>query len=216
MCTIPEKLPNLSYRLATVADREDLRSALLRFFYPEEGLNVCYYGGSDTAPDDVEYYVSLIDEGFTELAIDQETGQIVGFSIGGLVEAHNFTNSLVKTEKFADILKLLEFMAKNANLAKRFGVTQIYSIYAVGVDPRYRQQGIATALMENQFEKARKSGAALVSADTTGIKSAGLVKKLGMEVVFSIAFNDYRDEVGRQIFVSSDSELAVQTVVKRF
>lgn len=216
MGTSAEKLPNLSYRAATVADRDDLRSALLRFFYPEEGLNVCYHGGSDAAPDDVEYYVNLMEEGFTELAVDPATDQIMGFSIGGMFEIPEDESSVkMETQKFADILKFLEFMRKSADLVKRFKVTKIYSIYAVGVDPRYRQQAIATTLMENQFGMAQCGGAELVYADTTGTKSAGLVKKLGMEVVFSIAFNEYRDESGQQVFVSADPERKVQTVVKR-
>lgn len=210
----------VSYRLATEADREALREALLRYFYPEEGVNTCYNGNPEVAPDDVDFYVQLVAEGCTTLAIEDGTGQIVGFCAGGMLngnEAQNMAKlaQTTETEKFADILRFLAFMAKQANIPERYGVTNIYYMYGVGVDHRYRQRSVASALMEQQFELARKLGAAVAYGDTTGVKSAGMCKKLGMEIVYSIAYNDYRDEKGRQVFLSSDPDLMVQTVVKR-
>ncbi|XP_058832332.1 uncharacterized protein LOC131690508 [Topomyia yanbarensis] len=215
MDTVSNHFP-IVFRLATAADREDVRDALGRFFYPDEPVTSSYYGGSEVTADDMHFTLSMIDDGFVILAVDKKNGKIVGLSIGGIIEPDEPEKLLdlaskVDTVKFADILLFLAHMAKGANICQRFTVAKAYHIHCLAVAPEVRGRSLGKLLMKKQFEQAEKCGVEVVSTDATGLYSAQLFKQLGMTCVYSVPYNEYRNESQQQVFAGRESHLEAKT-----
>ncbi|XP_058463672.1 uncharacterized protein LOC131437974 [Malaya genurostris] len=204
------------FRAATASDREDVRDALGRFFFPEEPITISYYGGSEVTADDMNNSLSLIDDGFVTLAVDGNSDKIVGISAGSLIEPNEAEKlmdlaSNAETVKFADILHFLAHMVNQADIFQRLAVTKVYHIHSLAVAPEVRERSLGTLLVRKQFEQARQCGAQAVSTDATGVHSARIFKKLGMENVYSISYEKYRNASHQQVFVGKEPHLEATT-----
>ncbi|XP_055536285.1 uncharacterized protein LOC129724973 isoform X2 [Wyeomyia smithii] len=157
-----EAVPGIIFRTAILADRENCRNALERYFYPEEPVTQSYYGGSEVTEDDMEFSLSIIDAGFVVLAEEETSGKILGLSAGGIIEPNeaqilNDQASKTETQKFSDILRFLAYMASESMVCERFKVTKAYHIHCLAVDPEARGRSLGKRLMEKQFELAAKN-----------------------------------------------------------
>ncbi|XP_001866315.2 uncharacterized protein LOC6049585 [Culex quinquefasciatus] len=209
---------NLVFRRATGEDREAVREAMAKFFYAEETVTVCYYNGSEVTRDDMEFSLSLIEHGYVTLALDGD--RIVGLTGAGTIAADEAAKlreqaEAAETEKFGDILRFLAHMAEHGNVCKRFGVEQAFHVYFIAVDPDLRGKSLAKQLMEMQFELAAQLGVAVMSGDITNIHAGRMALGMGLECVYTVLFNDYRDEKsGRQVFVTQEPHEARTFVAK--
>lgn len=199
---------NLVFRQATPEDREAVREAMAKFFYAEETVTVCYYNGSEVTQDDMEYSLALIEHGYVTLALDGD--RIVGLTGAGMIDPDEADKlrkqaECVETEKFGDILRFLAHMAEHANVCKRFGVDRALHIFFIAVDPNLRGKSLAKQLMEVQFELAAQLGVTVMSGDITNINAGKMAHSMGLKCVYTVLFNDYRDEKsGRQVFVTEE------------
>ncbi|XP_029727582.2 uncharacterized protein LOC115265775 [Aedes albopictus] len=209
----------IQFRQAISTDREALREALAKFFYPEEPLTVGYYRGSDVTDDDMEFSLSLIEEGFVWLGVEEKSGRIVALSGGAFSEpdeAQQLIDFAGRTEskKFADILRLLGRLALEVDVFNRFGVSKVYHLHYLAVDSRLRGRSLGRILMGKQFEHARECGAKVLCADVTGFYSAKLFESLGLQCVKSIDYKKYFDEDGQQMFLVEEPHVCIKGMVK--
>lgn len=212
-------LSDIQFRQAIPADREALREALGTFFYAEEPLTIYYYQGSDVTDDDMEFSLSLIEEGFVWLAVEQGSGRIVGLSGGAITEPDEVTHLIdlagrTETKKFADILRVLGHLSHEVDVFNRYGVDKVYHLHFLAVDSRLRGRSLGRILMEKQFEYAVKCGTKVLRADVTGFYSAKLFESLGMETVKVIAYSDYLTEDGQQMFLAEEPHDCMKGMVK--
>ncbi|XP_065086658.1 arylalkylamine N-acetyltransferase-like 2 [Ochlerotatus camptorhynchus] len=213
------KVDGIEFRQAISADREAYREALARFFYPEEPLTIGYYLGKDVTEDDMEFTLSLIEEGFVWLAVQEGSGKIIGMCGGSFIErgeADQLMDAAERTEtkKFADILRLLAHLSREANVFERFGVDRAYHVHCLAVDSGFRGKSLGRILVEKQFEYARKCAIRVVSADATSVYSVKLLERLGMESCYALTYADYRDEHEQQVFLTDGPHSEAKTMVK--
>ncbi|XP_053686866.1 arylalkylamine N-acetyltransferase-like 2 [Sabethes cyaneus] len=211
-----EAEPGLVVRVAVPADRENFRNALERYFYPEEPVTRTYYGGSDATEDDMAFSLSIIESGGVVLAVEEPSGKILGLSAGEIIEpdeAQKLHDLALETEtqKFSDILRFLAHMASGSRVCQRFAKAKAYHIHLLAVDPEARGKSLGKRLIEKQFELAAKSGIEVVSSDATGVYSAKLYQQLGMECVYTVAYEDYRNSAGQQVFLGREPHLEAKT-----
>ncbi|XP_055618948.1 uncharacterized protein LOC129764151 [Toxorhynchites rutilus septentrionalis] len=220
MEAVSELHHQVSFRRATLADREKVREFLAHSFYPEEPVTISYIGGSEVTPDDMEFCLSLIAEGFVLLALVGGEDQLVGISGAGVIdsdESEKLKDIALKTEttKFGEILRMLSYVCEQANVCQRFGISEVYHQHYLAVDSKFRGKALGKLLMEKQFGKARDLGLRVVTTDASGVYSSNLCEKLGMQCVYSLAYNEYRNELGQQVFKSSGQHKEIKTFAKQ-
>ncbi|XP_053686526.1 arylalkylamine N-acetyltransferase-like 2 [Sabethes cyaneus] len=207
-----------------VAHPDDYNSVLefvLNHYYRDEPMNSSYIYDRNPAEDDVEFSVSFMFQGMAIKAVDRSKGNhLIGISIAnpiypGYVDDLLEAAERAKTRKWKDSLKLLAHLQQSVNILDRFKVAKCYDIEILAVDPEYRGHSIGATLFERQFERGRHLGFPLASADCSSYYSARIAERVGMTCVGKLAYADYRDEHGVQLFQPCAPHLEIQTFAKK-
>ncbi|XP_053686524.1 arylalkylamine N-acetyltransferase 1-like [Sabethes cyaneus] len=209
----------VSFATAKSEQSEEIRKFMLDYFYAHEPTNQSYIYGKDPAPEDVEFSIRFLNLGLGVVALSSE-GKVVGLSlgyVGELDDAAAMRNIADRSldEKFRDIMRFLAVIQEGANIQAQFGVTKIYEIQMLAVHPDYCGQSIGTELTKKQIDIAIDRGFEAVYADCSSVYSAKIMEKLGFECVHEIAFADYRNQQGVQIFKTDSIHTGLQSFFKR-
>lgn len=198
-------ISNILYRIATESDNDNILDFMRKHYYPEEPLTL----GNDPklqSTEDEIFTVSLIPFGATIIALD-EREQIVGCLLCGPSDPDEAASLYRESEriestdkKWSEILRLLAYLEERANLYQRYNITKALYISALGVDRQMRGKSIGINLLERCFEMGKIMGYPLVSLDCTSIYSIRIAEQLQMDCVGQLAYSDYRDCNGRQLF----------------
>lgn len=209
----------IEYRIATEADHDDILHFMRKHYYPEEPLTL----GNDPklqSAEDEEFTVSLISFGATIVALD-DADRIVGCLLSGPSDPSEAAHMYRESERFestdrkwSEILRLLAHLEERANLYARYNVTKALYVSAVGVDRQMRGKSIGSNLLSKCFEIGRIMGYPLVSLDCSSIYSIRMAEKLQMECVVQLAYSDYRDGNGRQLFMPPLPHTHIKTFAK--
>ena len=76
----------------------------------------------------------------------------------------------------------------------------IFEIRYLVVDPKYRNQGIATALVNRSRKEAATKGYKYMRIDCTSHFTARIASSMGFDCIFQMAYEDYKNPSGEQIF----------------
>lgn len=115
--------------------------------------------------------------------------------------------------KYGQMLQLSGFAFKNADISNRFNVDQVFYSYLSCVEPNYRGKKIGHRMKMQLMAIGKQLGYPMLTIQCTGFYSAMVVKRLGWENVFSIAYKDYVDEKGVQVFKPAEPHVAFQMFV---
>lgn len=206
-------------RVALDTEREAIRDFIRQHYYPEEPITI---GNEPKEPSrqDEEFSISLIPHGVSVVAIDpQRNNQIVGVALAGSIgptEADDIVAEakLCNDKKWREILYLLERLERNANLYERYGVDKALHVHAMGVDRRARGKSIGIKLMRKCMENGKAHGYPVISLDCTSIFSIRIAEKLQMECVGKLAYADYTDANGKQLFRPPSPHTHIKTFAK--
>uniref|UniRef100_A0A2M4AUH3 N-acetyltransferase domain-containing protein n=1 Tax=Anopheles triannulatus TaxID=58253 RepID=A0A2M4AUH3_9DIPT len=192
----------ITYAVATNADRDSVRDALISFYYPEEPLTTAHRSGAQVTPDDLDNSLAFIDRGTVTLArlstaTNGQPAPVVGIAIGGPSDAA--LNVPIRTRKFADIVAFLDWVAQSS---VAMGTRPCYNMHCLAVHPAYRGRSIGQQLVEQQMLLAKRGWPQLsaFTADATARKSERLLKRLGLCEIGRLRFDEYRDERGDRVF----------------
>lgn len=212
----------INYRVATSNDREAILDFLRKHYYPEEPItNGREPKRQDTA--DEEFSLSVIAEGASVVATDPLNNEkIVGALMAGLIEtdeAYHIAEMAKESElnnnrKWSQILLLLGHLTRCSNIFQRYNVNRSLHIHVMSVDTAYRGKSIGTYLMQMCFDVGKSLGYPIVSADCTNVFSIKIAEKLGMDCVNVMAFSDYKDSNGEQLFNPPSPHTHIKTFVK--
>lgn len=219
MSAASESHNEIIYRIATLNDRESILDFLRIHYYPEEPIT---NGNEPKKQDsaDEEFSMSLIEDGASIIAVDlSKKSKIVGALMAGPIkpdEAEELLNESQRcahnnNRKWAEILLLLSHLAKNSNVFERFNVEKSLHIHVMSVDHAYRGKCIGTNLMRKCFEVGIKLGYPVASADCTNVFSIKIAEKLGMQCIYEMAFSDYKDCNGKQLFNPPSPHIKIKT-----
>lgn len=211
---------HVQFSVAKSEDYESVLSFVVEHYYKDEPMSNSYIYDSSPADDDVEFSVSFLFQGMAIKAVDRDCdNRLIGVSIAnpiypGYVEDLLKSAEQAKTQKWRDSLKLLAHLQQSTDVLQRYNVSKCYDIEIVAVHPEYRGQSIGSRLFEEQFKRAKQLGYPIASADCSSYYSARIAEKVGMKCVGRLAFANYRDDRGVQLFQPRAPHEEIQTFVK--
>lgn len=210
------------YRVATENDSEAILDFLRTHYYPEEPIT----NGNEPKRQDIadeEFTLSVIIDNASIVAVDSlNNGKIIGALMAGLIETdevHHIMDMAAESEsnnnrKWSEILLLLGHLAQCSNIFQRYNVNRSLHVHVMSVDTAYRGKSIGTNLMQMCFDVGKSLGYPIVSADCTNIFSIKIAEKLGMDCVNVMAFSDYKDINGKQLFNPPHPHTHIKSFVK--
>ena len=211
---------SIRYEVASLSDYEGVLQFLRKHYYAHEPITVGYIHKKEPTKDDEDFSMSFLADGTVIKSIDENTGNIIGVSISGPIKPGDPEQMVeeaktTETKKWADILKLLAYLEKTANVCERYNVEKCLHIHIIAVDTTYRGQAIGFNLTKEQLKLAQKLGYKLVSVDCTNVYTAKICEKLGMELVNAVVLSDYRDEHGIQLFRPPEPHHTTKTFISK-
>ncbi|XP_058461009.1 uncharacterized protein LOC131436353 [Malaya genurostris] len=209
----------IELRVAREDELERVRDVLRTIYYPEEAITISYIYGKEPTLDDERFSLSFVQQGTVVLAEDKTSGHVVGIAIAGPIVPGD-PDLMVReaattdTKKWSDILKLLAYLERTANVCGRFGLPTAYHVHILGVNPSYRGQRLGLKLMQFHENLAKQLGFRAICADFTSVYSARLADQLGMEIISQVSLEDYRDENSEKLFEPKEVHRLIKTCVK--
>lgn len=212
---------SIVYRIAVACDYDKILDFIRKNYYPEEPITI---GNMPLAQDsaDEEFSMSVIPFGASVVAIDSnKNDEIIGVILAGPIErgeaghmVEEAKQCALDNKKWSEILLLLAHLEENANIYERYNIDKALHIHVMAVSNKYRGKSIGLNLMENCFNAGKSLGYPLVTVDCTSIFSIRIAEKLHMDNIFTLAFADYKDSTGRQIFSPPMPHTHIKTFAK--
>lgn len=206
-------------RVALDSDKEAILNFIRQHYYPDEPITI---GNEPKVPSrqDEEFSISIIPYGVSIVAIDPKcNNQIVGAALAGSIGPSEADDMVTEAEhctdkKWQEILYLLAHLERNANLYERYGVEKALHVHVMGVDRNARGKSIGIKLMRKCMENGKALGYPVISLDCTSIFSIRIAEKLQMECVGKLAYADYTDANGKQLFRPPQPHTHIKTFAK--
>lgn len=206
-------------RVALDSDKEAILDFIRTHYYPDEPLTI---GNEPKEPSrqDEEFSISLIPYGMSIVAIDpQQDNKIVGVTLAGPIGPSEADDIVAEAEsctdkKWQEILYLLAHLERNARLYQRYGVDKALHLHVMGVDRHARGKSIGMKLMGKCMENGKALGYPVISLDCTSIFSIRIAEKLHLECVGKLAYADYTDANGKQLFRPPPPHTHIKTFAK--
>lgn len=142
--------------------------------------------------------------------------KLVGVLVTGPVVQHHTAQFQGLNDKMDDLLSLLDYCEKKADLFQQFDVKNIYFIHIVAVATDYGGQKIGEKLFQKGLELAKDSGYKIVAVDCTSYYTSKIAIKLGMVCAGEVTYEEYHKMKGQDIFVITPPHTSVKTFIKRF
>lgn len=212
---------DIIYQVAQVSDRENILNFLRTHYYPEEPIT---NGNTPKLQDraDEEFSGSVIEHGTSIIAIDPSAdGKILGAILSGPIHPGEALEMIEESQecasdnkKWSEILLLLAHLEANANIFKRYNIKEALHIHVLGVDKQYRGKSIGVNLLRKCLDVGKSVGYPLAKVDCTSVFSIRIAEKLQMECVYQLAYADYRDSNGKQLFVPPSPHTHIKTFIK--
>lgn len=209
------------YRVAVESDRDNVLEFIRKYYYPEEPITI---GNAPKMQDsaDEEFSVSVIPYGASIIAVDTlNCNRMVGIILAGPIEPGEAVHMVEESKrceseskKWSEILLLLAHLEENANIYERYNIERALHIHVLGVDCEYRGKSIGVNLMQKCFDAGKSLGYPLVTVDCTSKFSIRIAEKLQMENIYTLAFNDYKDNNGREVFKPPLPHTHIKTFTK--
>ncbi|XP_044728226.1 uncharacterized protein MAL13P1.304-like [Chrysoperla carnea] len=100
----------------------------------------------------------------------------------------------VENSKLRHLLRLWHDVAEKPCLFTQFGVSELFEIGFVTTHPLAQNQGIATKLIKEAINLAKKKGAKLIRIDCSSFFTSLMCMKMGMKEIYKVYFNEYVDK----------------------
>lgn len=146
-------IDSIQLKYITKYDTERVIIFLRKFFFQDEPLNVNVklLESQTTCIELEDYSLQSIKDGVSVMAIN-ETDDIVGVCLNGISgrdDAIEDDQTECKNEKFAKIIKLLDYVDKEVNIFDRYpDIDKMLIIKIISVDTNCRGRGIAKILCD--------------------------------------------------------------------
>jgi len=208
---------DIQYRVASVDDKANILQFLREHYYPEEPITIGNEPKVQSAEDE-EFSLSTIAYGSTIVAT-VDGGQLVGVLLSSPIAPDDAAEMIeeagkCQSKKWSEILLLLAHLETTANVCARFNVPWTLHIHVMGVDKRFRGNSIGVNLMTKCMEIGKELGYPIATVDCTSVFSINIAEKLGMECIGVLAYEDYTDDIGKQIFRPPAPHTHIKTFAK--
>ncbi|XP_069705107.1 arylalkylamine N-acetyltransferase 1-like [Periplaneta americana] len=192
--------PDYDIVTATEDDRERIASFMRQHFFAREPLNQGV-GASPDRPASAMYSLQFLSDGVSLLAVSRADGSILGACLNGKETAgeHRKT-TMPANEAYAKIYKFMRHVEASVDVWQLSGTDHGVYVQMLAVSDEAKGRGIGRALMETVRDRARAAGMQLLYLVCTSFFSAKIASAMGMQRVYSVAYEDYKDEKGVPVF----------------
>lgn len=203
-------------RLAQDEDQEAINTSYLQQFLRDEPTNIYL---KDYNPAGIQVSDHAPNFGLTLIAevVDSENRKkMVGFLICKICERTAVTefNTWIHEDNRAgyEISRLLKLVDSRFDVFQMYDVQTAIDMLVLCTVPEYRGRSIGFRLCGRAIDLARERGCEVIFMDCSSAYSAAIARKLGMQCVGEISYEDYQKELGEKLF---DVD-AVHTHIRRF
>ncbi|XP_017077056.2 uncharacterized protein LOC108111925 [Drosophila eugracilis] len=151
-------------------------------------------------------YISVINQGLSLVAFDDNTGLLIGMSLAEKMDPTILAKQHKEAEEIEDNAlgrsrKMIAKIERDANIFERCQVPIYLNLIAVSVHESMRGKGVLSHLAVTLMKLGRSRGFPLLIGSSTSYYSAKqAVEGLGMEVIHSQAYAEYKDNQGRPVY----------------
>lgn len=163
----------------------------------------------------------MIPYGASIIAIDPKNNKIVGATLAGPNEADEVEKMIAESKKYessskkwSEMLLLLAHLEGNANIYERYNVDRALKIHVLGVNTAYRGKSIGRNLMKKCCDVGKSLGYPLVTVDCSSVFSIKIAENLGMECINQMAYSDFKDKNGKQLFKPPAPHTYIKTFIQ--
>ncbi|UJR23729.1 hypothetical protein I4U23_026709 [Adineta vaga] len=116
--------------------------------------------------------------------------------------------------KHEHISGLLTKLHENIDLFKEFQCNNLFHVYLLGVNPKYRRNQLASQLIDKSIQFAKENNFDLIYADVTGDYSLKAFLKYNFQIFKTINYNSYENYSGEKTFQNISIHKGCSIVVK--
>jgi ribosomal protein S18 acetylase RimI-like enzyme len=116
--------------------------------------------------------------------------------------------------KYEHISGLITKLHENINLFEKFHCENLFHIYFLGVEPKYRQNKLASQLINSSICLAKKKNFDIIHADVTSDYSLNAFLKYNFQIIKTINYDSYENFYGEKIFQNIQTHKGCSIVVK--
>ena len=116
--------------------------------------------------------------------------------------------------KYDHISNLMSKLHEDVNLFEQFHCENLFHIYLLGVDPTYRQNKLASRLIDLSINLAKEKHFHLIYAEVTGDYSLNAFLKHNFQIIKTIDYHSYENIYGEKVFQNIQIHKGCSIVVK--
>lgn len=206
-------MSEISFRIGTESDKARVKVFLKEHFFVDEPI--CKSENAAIDEGSLDKIVRCLEFGTCTLAEDS-TGKLIGVRLAKPRTPEDVDNLNIDIPKTTldRMWRMVYDLALNANTFERFGVEKIMHSMVLGVDKDYRGKGLGTQLYKENMKLAKELGYTVYTCDCTSLFSAKACLRLGFDIIYEIAYTDYKDEKDVQIFRPSPPHDKLRVLAK--
>ncbi|CAD7081039.1 unnamed protein product [Hermetia illucens] len=211
-------MSEVDIRVAVPDDFEDILYGFRTYFWPHEPLSAGHKIKTVSLSEE-EFAMSTPQKGMSLIATDPDRGdKVVGFltidisTPGLLAEYDELSKDKPKEERAEAMGGIFNKLNEKADVFEMYKVDKVLWLVYLGVDQAMRGKNIGTRLVERGISMAESLGCKVIEIDCTSAFSARIAQRTGMKCIGEIAYKDYVDANGEQIF----NPPAIHTHMQRF
>lgn len=167
--------------------------------------------------------IAMVSAGMSIMAVTEVNNceKLVGINIAipisakAVAQEHLHKAAQHPKTKYGQIMQINGIAFQKANICDRFGVDEIFYSQMSCVEPNYRGRRIGQQMKSALMVMGKTLGYPMLAIQCSGYYSACVVERLGWENIHNIAYTDYVDENGDQIFKPELPHVAFRTFVVR-
>ncbi|CAL4159398.1 unnamed protein product [Meganyctiphanes norvegica] len=199
---------------------------LCNHFFKDEPLGKALYLES---PREVDHWLSkvlphMIAHGMSLMAIDESPegdGRLVGVAInsvklkGAVGGPDDFLNWIdpQKDPKMYRIISFLSHLAEDIDFYGNYSVDKFFNFEMLNVDKTYGGRGLASMMVEQSLNLARKHNFRLCLVETTGIFSAKIFSRHGFKTIREVSYGSLREN-GKLLFPNTGIHTSARVSIK--
>ncbi|XP_062121664.1 arylalkylamine N-acetyltransferase-like 2 [Drosophila sulfurigaster albostrigata] len=217
-------MTNITIRELKPEDLDEYFRYLIQNFHGHEPL-LLTPGDHNFEPDTPERRASrlaVIKQGLSLVAVDSNDG---GRIVASAYSEAKVPNDLEKTwrevnekkpKAFIDhVYFFLAGIEKRSKLFERFEVSNVLYLNILSVGKTVRQQGLGRRLVTAVIELARSKGFPLIAVSCTSLYSTRIMSALGMSIIHSENYSDYKDEDGNVVIKPPEPHTSVNIMAMK-
>lgn len=215
-------MDNITIKTAIESDMESINNFIETHFAGMEPMAQSYQLKTPTSDsmNEIdegmsEFYLECIQSQTTFIAYSSEN-VLVGVLVSCKIDPKHYEETLefannCKDRKFANISKLMAYVASKADVCARLNVPSALHIHIISVHRDYQKRGIASKLFKKCLEEAKNLKFPALSLDCTSYFTSRMSEKNGLTLLSTVSYDDFNSHAGEKLFVPTEPHTQIKS-----